>query len=375
MLVLFTPIWISLGNALTNPSLGFSLPARLAEWSRNHGANGLISWVENLYYSHHAPPVGGHPAAGVVPTTTTGGATTSARQGGLPMPAALKPFSATPSWPGEGQWSPAGRLVNGVPAIYTTTLSPDAIHTSVVDGIAWMDTKLLTATLYSGSFIPGPPPSGPFYKHTAPIQPSAASSLVAAFNAGFRLQDAMGGYFTDGRTIIPLRQGAASFVIFKNGTATVGAWGRDVTMSPNVVSVRQNLNLLVENGKPAPGLATNQGSQWGAVLGNSIFVERSGIGVTKDGALVYVGGPNLDAVGLANLLVRAGAVRAMELDINADWVNYATFKPAGGSTLASQANATDLLPASGMSSMQNRYFASWWARDFITMSARPNTGG
>lgn len=67
------------------------------------------------------------------------------------------------------------------------------------------DTKLPKATLYSGSQIPG---GGP-YAHTAPIPPSAAASRVAVFNAGFLMSNASGGYFTDGETILPLRQGRA----------------------------------------------------------------------------------------------------------------------------------------------------------------------
>jgi hypothetical protein len=38
--------------------------------------------------------------------------------------------------------------------------------------------------------------------------------------------------------------------------------------------------------------------------------------VTADGALLYTQGPALDPPQLAELLVRAGAVRGMELDIN-----------------------------------------------------------
>jgi hypothetical protein len=96
-------------------------------------------------------------------------------------------------------------------------------------------------------------------------------------------------------------------------------------------------------------------------------VWRSGLGVTADGALVYVGGPGLDIIDLANLLVRAGAVRAMELDINTDWVNFSTYQPATPTGLASATHGTELL--SGMTGTPGRYFESWWARDFITMSA------
>jgi hypothetical protein len=173
----------------------------------------------------------------------------------------MRPF-AKPTIAGEGQWSPAGRLVDGLPALYETTLRPDAVHTSYVAGVAWMDTKLLRATLYSGSQIPG---GGPF-SDTAPIQPSAARSLVAAFNAGFLMSNANGGYYTAGKVIFPLRSGAASFVIYGNGTSTVGEWGRDVTMTPDVVSVRQNLDLLVDNGQPVAGLNATDSAAWGNTL-------------------------------------------------------------------------------------------------------------
>jgi hypothetical protein len=274
----------------------------------------------------------------------------------------MVPF-ASPAITGEGEWSPAGRLVDGIPAVYETTLRPDAIHTSYVVGVAWMDTDLLKATLYSGSQIPG---GGPF-SHTAPISPSASTSLVAAFNAGFLMSNADGGYYTDGRTILPLRTGAASFVVYANGTSTVGKWGRDVTMTPDVVSVRQNLDLLVDGGEPVPGLNSTDTTQWGFTLGNQVYVWRSGLGVTADGALVYVGGRGLNITDLADLLARAGAVRAMELDINTDWVNCATYQPATTTGPATPANGTELLPT--MVGTPGRYFESYWARDFITMSS------
>ena len=306
MVVLLMPILISLGGALDNPSLGTGVSARVAEWSRDHGAGGLVTWIENLYYSHHAPPVGGRPSSRAIPAHQVGPAATAAGRapgdrvvkGALPKPVPLVPFPRTPL-PGEGKWVPAGRLVDGLAGVYATFMRPDAIHTTVVDGIAWLDTHLLNARLYSGSYIPG---GGP-YKYNTPLPQSAESTLVAAFNGGFRLGDSQAGYYTDGVTVRPLVTGAASFVIYKDGTANIGAWGTEVHMTPDVVAVRQQLRLLVDNGRAAAGLATNEKAQWGTVLGNSVYVSRSGVGVTRDGALVYVGGPDLDAVDLADLLV------------------------------------------------------------------------
>lgn len=363
-------IWVgvSLGGALANPALGGSLGARFAEWTREHGGASVVNWAENVWYSHHAPKVGGKPPPGAI-HGPSGQTTVNSAVPHLPMPAPIKPF-ASPAIAGEGQWSPAGRKVDGIPAVYETTLRPDAVHTSYVVAVAWMDTKLLKATLYSGSEIPG---GGP-YPFTAPILPGAARSLVAAFNAGFLMSGAHGGYYTDGKTILPLRTGAASFVVYKNGGATIGAWGSgSLQMSPTVVSVRQNLDLLVNGGKPVPDLNSTTTTKWGATLGNAVYVWRSGLGITADGALVYVGGPGLNITDLANLLVRAGAVRGMELDINTTWVNFATYNPSTANGVATPSNGTLLLPQ--MSGTAGRYFASWWVRDFITMSARSSAGG
>jgi len=368
IVLLLTPVWISLGSALGNPGMGNSAGARAAEWFRAHGGSSVVNWAENQWYSHHPPPVGGTPPKSAIPHLRAAGQQAGRARGAaahLAAPARLT--SPAGSWlPGEGIWHPVGRPVGGYPAVYETWVRPDSVHTSLVIGVAWMDTKLLRATLYSGSTIPG---GGP-YRHTAPVSPSAATSLVAAFNAGFLMDNAQGGYYTDGKTVIPLRRGAASFVVYRNGTANIAKWGRDATMAPDVASVRQNLDLLVDGGKPVPGLNPNDTTQWGFTLGNAVDVWRSGVGITADGALVYAGGPGLNITTLADILARAGAVRAMELDINTDWVNLATYAPSTPSGAATPGNGTDLLPS--MFGTPGRYFESWWSRDFITLSARPS---
>jgi hypothetical protein len=42
---------------------------------------------------------------------------------------------------------------------------------------------------------------------------------------------------------------------------------------------------------------------------------------------VYAGGPAMSIVALARTLQAAGAVRAMEMDINTDWVSAFTYQP------------------------------------------------
>jgi len=357
-----TPIWWSLGSAMANPANG-PFGGRFVEWVRDHGGSGIVVRVENWWYSHHPPPKGGTPAAGAIPAASKDPVTQQdTAVPHLPVPAPLVPL-ASPAVPGEGAWHPAGRLVDGIPAVYETYLRPDPVHTSIVDGVMWMDPTLVRATLYSGSQVPG---YGPWHD-TAPIGPAAATSLVAAFNSGFRMSDALGGYFSEGRQVVPLRPGAATAVVYADGTMNIGAWGTDVTMTPDVVAARQNLHLLVDRGAPVPGLNADDASLWGFTLHGDVYVWRSGLGITADGALVYVGGPGLNITTLADLLVRAGAVRAMELDINTAWVNAATYDPASPDGAASPANGTNLV--AGMDNGTTRYFSPWY-RDFFTMSAR-----
>ena len=367
VVLLLTPVWYSLGNALTNPGLGSSAAARGAEWFREHGGSSIVNWAENVWSSHHAPPVGGKPAQSAIPSLGgTAGAGGHGRRGvaHLRGRGCRMTSPARHRLPGEGVWHPAGRRVGGYPAVYQTWVRPDAVHTSLVVGVAWMDTRLLRPTLYSGSTIPG---GGP-YRYTAPISRAASKSLVAAFNAGFLMDNANGGYYTDGKTILPLREGAASFVIYRNGSANIVAWGHGATLTPHVVSVRQEPRPAGHNGKAVPGLNPNDTTQWGFTLGNAVYVWRSGVGITANGALVYVGGPGLNITTLADILVRAGAVRAMELDINTDWVQLRLLRSAWCHCAGHSANGRDLLP--GMYGAPDRYFQAWWPRDFFTMSAR-----
>jgi hypothetical protein len=320
VVMLLTAGW-SYYRALSAPGTD-PLGARSVEWLRDHGMSGAVDWVEHWWYTNHPPPVGGVPAHGLPRSARLRGVAVPRHRNSaspaayLRRPVNMVPLVTTPL-PGEGVWRPTGRRVAGHPAVYSAYFRPDAIHTSLVAGALWLDTKLLNVVYVPGLREP------PFTPHPwgAQVPPLLRGALVAAFNSGFKLTAAQGGVFIDGKTVFPLVNGAASLVIDSHGKASVGQWGRDVKMSPNIATVRQNLALIVDHVQPVPGLPTNVNGAWGATLGNKVFVWRSGVGVDAHGALVYVAGPGLSAVTLATLLQRAGCIRAMELDINADWVS------------------------------------------------------
>jgi hypothetical protein len=294
--------------------------AKWADWLRSHHQTALSKEVEQIYYDAHKPKAGGVPVAlNKVPTTQTPVVTLPPKTvvaTHLPAPTAV-PLVVQPALSGEGQWAPAGPLIHGVPGMYIAQFRADQVYTSQITTAVWIDPTLLQIQLVPGSQEPGGTWSIPPYITTAEL-PTA----VAAFNGGFRLQDAHGGFYLDGRTQVPLVTGAASVVIYDNGKINVGAWGTEITMTSQVTAVLQNLVPIVDHGQPAPAATYNDASIWGTTLGSKTVVARSGLGVTATGALVYVGGPALTAKSLAESLQRAGAVRAMSLDINPEWVTF-----------------------------------------------------
>jgi hypothetical protein len=137
-------------------------------------------------------------------------------------------------------------------------------------------------------------------------------------------------------------------------------------MGPTVAAVRQNLQLIVDQGQVTPGVGADNYKIWGKTLGNTVMVWRSGVGVTADGALVYAAGKGLSVTSLATVLQRAGAVRAMELDINTQWTSANYYQLAPGDPQV--VSAAKLLP--NMVRPATRFLAPD-ERDFVAVFIRP----
>ena len=358
--VLLAPVAWSFGHALTRPGTD-TLGIRTTEWVKDHGGNGMVLWAERTWYSHHAPKKGGAPPSQAIPKVDTAPTTppTTIKRYDLPTaPTVL----VQPAIEGEGVWQPGPRSAGGAPLVYTTFLRPNAEYSSLVTGLAWLDPKRVRFDLYSGSELPG----GGDWRLMAPIAMDVRASLVAAFNSGFKLSDSRGGYYAEGQAAPghPLVDHRASLIIKTDGTVDVGDWGRDATMGPDIRAVRQNLSLLIDGGQEAADLDVDSTTRWGATLGNKTYVWRSGIGVDSDGHLVYAGGM-LTVHALADVLKAAGAVRAMELDINTTWVHFFTFHDEPGTPGGT--GGGKLIPQ--MSAGTDEYFKPS-SRDFVAAFER-----
>ncbi len=256
----------------------------------------------------------------------------------------------------ESTYSPLGTEGKGGYALFSTAVVPYAGAQPVA--VAWIDQQHASVQIYAGTSQPG----GSF-PYQGEVPPSGFPSLIAAFEGGFQFAVANGGFYQAGTVGIPLRSGAASLVEYDGGTLDIGSWGSELSMTPQVQTVRQNLYLLVDGGQLNPLVYSNPLVTWGYSLGNLLATWRSGIGITKNGNLVWVGGPGLSPADLGNVLLWAGAIRGMQLDINPAWVNFAsyTYSPASG------ISGTNLMPA--MYFPPTHYLAPFW-RDFVAVSLR-----
>ena len=328
LLVAFV-LWLgwSVGHALTMPG-GGTVSERLAEWARDHYLGPVVTFGE--WVSYQPPKVGGKPSfaltgpsAGPVGEPKSAGRVNGHTKAApsFPPPAPLTPLVAHPLR-GEGTWRVLGRT-KGQPAIFGTYLRASSVYTSYVAGIVSMNQNLVRFQLHPGAEDPGPGR----WKAAPDISPRKRLGLLATFNGGFKISTSGGGFYLNGATSGVLTKGVASVVYYRNGRISIGNWGGSVRMTPDVVGVRQNLHLIVAHGKISGSVDYNVETSWGATLGGGYYVWRSGIGMTRDGRVIFVYGPSLNVRELAQLLKRAGAVTGMELDINPDWMSYMYYLP------------------------------------------------
>jgi hypothetical protein len=375
-------VWLawSIGGALMAPGTD-STAARVAEWARHHELGWVVSDLEQVQYQLAPPKVGGSLVGGIpivspdqpTPSQSSASITWPTLSPSLPRPMpSVSPARPTPSQspgpapippqvqpplPSEGAWQTLVSL-HGEPAIRAAFLRPDRLHTSYLVGVAWLDQKLVELVLHPGFQVPG----GSGWSQPFDVPASERDRLLATFNSGFTMVDANGGYWQDGKTGAPLRQGAASMVFYKDGHVDVVKWNA-ATPGPDVAAVRQNLVLLVDHGTISPEVDSRTTKAWGITIGNHKYVWRTALGVRKDGSLVFVVGASMSVRTLANIVHDAGAVRALELDINYSWTNFMTYTHPSKGTAVPHMLTKDARP--------NPYrYLHPSSRDFVAVLAR-----
>jgi hypothetical protein len=347
--VALIPALISFASTMSKPS-NSSFFINAVEWLRDNGARGLVNRVENTYYSLTAPAKGG-PALHRLPGQRGALASTARHVVHYYLPPPIAPLAR--GLPGEGVWQRTFAGAASEPPVLITSFRPEPVdYPQAVVGVAWINHAVTSTWNYPGRLEPDLPlPSrGP-----EEVPALMRSKLVATFNSGFKLVDSGGGYATGGHTYAPLKDGFATIVRYTDGHVDVINWTSGSTAPANVVYARQNLPLIVNNGRPNPNLSN--GPEWGATLGNQALVWRSSVGVDKYGNLIYAAGPDQGLSSLASTMIHAGAVRAMELDINTYWTSFISYRFPGAGHPANLLASMDRSPLRYLSPDDRDFFA------------------
>ena len=335
-------------HSAMNDSPGEPFQVVAATWMRDHNMGGLVARLEDFYYAHiDTPAVGGKPTVSASFGADSGGqltttapsveATPSPAISATPTPSSSASSSQSPTTPPdfsfipqptstpspgevshlqppadlispaavpeplEGVWQPVGNRVAGQHAVYVTRVRTDDVHTSYYATAMWLDTSLLTSM-----FVPGyeEPKGGPNPFNGA-LPENLWPELMANTNGAFRLDDTRGGYWYDGQMVQPLVKGRATIAFYRDGGVRIGRWGRDLSLTPDMLAVRQNLDLIVDHGQSQVD-GTQYSVTWGATTDKTSLAWRAGIGQRADGSLVYVLGQALTAQTLADTLVASG---------------------------------------------------------------------
>jgi hypothetical protein len=246
-----------------------------------------------------------------------------------PAKTTLKPMSLTsmqpliaPALNGEGTWN----ILEAAPGPYSylpldakAFIRPDPSTSYAVVSLLQFDARFMRLHIVSGTQEPGGA-LGAYGQGIIPQADQEGNALLATLNGGFKYADGAYGLMTDGKVFVPPQQNAATIAITKSGTLIIGAWGIDPLLSSSnkdLVAWRQNAGLLINNGEISS--LANDGAAWGGTILNSEYTWRSGLGITAEGNLIYAAGNALLPETLGKALKAAGAVTAMETDINPFW--------------------------------------------------------
>ncbi|HVY25263.1 MAG TPA: hypothetical protein VHB79_01875 [Polyangiaceae bacterium] len=226
--------------------------------------------------------------------------------------------------PTEGVWKavsyPFLKPMLGLPAgadkpppyFYRTSIRPDPKRPYSEVLLIAMDMRQLELGMQAG-FEDPKPTIGPPGDGRLPDDPKEYRRIVATFNGAFKTTHGAYGMMVNHRVLLPPVKGGASVVVTDTGEVGLGSWPNSFEIPKNIVSFRQNLDPLVEDGVANP---TGR-NLWGWQLeGESVMTHRSAICVTSAGHLYYAWGDEIDGATLGKALRQAGCSYGIHLDMN-----------------------------------------------------------
>ena len=212
--------------------------------------------------------------------------------------------------PGEGRWRVPEPLV-GIhdPPVRATFLRVDSDRSFQRTHLFAFDMSRLGLQFAAGTEHPR---STTGLRGTGRVDDAYRDQVLAVFNGGLKAELGRFGVIEERRTLVPPTPGLATVAVDPEGHARFGLWDAPTLESP-WTGMRQNLAPLIVDGFVAP-IRTHRWGQAVASL-DETRVERSAIGVTASGYLVYGWSRATTAALLGESLRRTGVEFAIHLSL------------------------------------------------------------
>ncbi len=243
---------------------------------------------------------------------------------------------------GEGEWIPVvdsdfvNAYPNAPPAFYQTFIRVDPEREYVRVYVTLWDPRQVQLHIVMGTREPESA-TGKTGTGMIPRDPSTLKNLVGAFNGGFQALHGEFGMMAEGEVYLPPKPWAATVAVFDNGKVGIGSWpgfGRNdwdedafnQQIPKDMVSMRQNLTSVVEDGKYNPWKRW----WWGAAppwVKDQTYIYRSGICITEESFFAFFWGESMGSEELGKAMLKARCVRGMHLDMNSKHTGFEFYRP------------------------------------------------
>ncbi len=222
---------------------------------------------------------------------------------------------------GEGKWralenDPFIRTNPAAPAPFVTTfLRVDRERQFDQIWVTVWDARQVELHMVSGTVEPKSA-TGETGSGLVPREPEVMGRLLAGLNGGFQATHGEYGMMAEGIVYLPPKPYTATITLMADGSNGFGTWPDDETVPADVVSFRQNMTPMMQDGVLNP----YKRNWWGGVpegWEHESRTTRSAICMTEEGFVAYFYGASTDDVHLAEVMRRTRCQYGIHLDMNA----------------------------------------------------------
>jgi hypothetical protein len=286
------------------------------------------------------------------------------------IPTSVGPVHTSFKAPGDGDWVPMvdPRNPDEPPPMWKTLLHPDKKRGWALVAVMAVDLKQVRLNLVAGTMEPMTQlKEAKAHKRAGVIPPEDVPRSLAAFNGGFKTTHGNYGMKAEGVLFVEPRTRACTIAAYDKDLLKIASWESVSDSRETMLWFRQAPMCMYEGGTMHKGLLAEENTLWGATLDKDTVIRRSAIGISEDGATLYVGiSEATTATAIAKAMHHAGAHNVAQLDVNWSYPKLVTVEPRDGDASSPVVKAV----IDGFEYTEDDYVRKAMHRDFFYLTRK-----